>query len=106
MVYFIQRKWQNKILFRALFLNQYNLQMARRYWNNEPSEDRPVLELLAAGKLTVKEISKKTGISESTIHLRLRNPGTLRQSEIVEIAKVLKMSPFKLVSQRLEYVIE
>lgn len=34
----------------------YNLQMARRYWNNEPSEDRPVLELLAAGKLTVKEI--------------------------------------------------
>ena len=57
-------------------------------------------------KLTVKEISKKTGISESTMRLRLNNPGTLRQSEIVEIAKVLKMSPFKLVSQRLEYVIE
>lgn len=57
-------------------------------------------------KLTVKEISKKTGISESTIRLRLNNPGTFKQSEIVEIAKVLKMSPFKLVSQRLEYVIE
>ena len=54
-------------------------------------------------KLTVKEISKKTGISESTIRLRLNNPGTFKQSEIVEIAKVLKMSPFKLVSQRLEY---
>ncbi len=57
-------------------------------------------------KLTLREISKKTGIAESTMRLRLNNPGTLRQSEIVEIAKVLKMSPFKLVSQRLEYVIE
>ena len=54
-------------------------------------------------KLTVRELSKKTGISESTIHLRLRNPGTLRQSEIVEIAKVLKMSPFKLVFRQLKY---
>ena len=54
-------------------------------------------------KLTFKDLAKKTGISESTIHLRLRNPGTLRQSEIVEIAKVLKMSPFKLVSRQLKY---
>ena len=54
-------------------------------------------------KLTVKEISKKTGIAESTIRLRLNNPGTFKQSEIVEIAKVLKMSPFKLVSQQLKY---
>lgn len=54
-------------------------------------------------KLTVKEISKKTGISESTIRLRLNNPGTFKQSEIVEIAKVLKMSPFKLVSRQLKY---
>lgn len=57
-------------------------------------------------KLTVKEISKKTGISESTIRLRLNKPGTFKQSEIVEIAKVLKISPFKLVSQRLKYATE
>lgn len=53
--------------------------------------------------ITIKEISKKTGIAESTIRLRLNQPGSFKQFEIAEIAKVLKISPFKLVSHRLEY---
>lgn len=53
--------------------------------------------------ITVKEISKKTGIAESTIRLRMNQPGTFKQMEIVEIAKVLKISPFTLVSQKLAY---
>lgn len=53
--------------------------------------------------ITIKEISKKTGIAESTIRLRMNQPGTFKQMEIVEIAKVLKISPFTLVSQKLSY---
>ncbi len=53
--------------------------------------------------ITVREISKKTGIAESTLRLRFNNPGTFKQQEIVDIAKVFKISPFKLVSQRLKY---
>lgn len=34
----------------------YNLDMARRYWINHAHDDRPVIEVLAAGKLTVVEI--------------------------------------------------
>ena len=53
--------------------------------------------------ITIREISKKTGIAESTLRLRFNNPGTFKQQEIVDIAKVFKISPFKLVSQRLKY---
>ena len=53
--------------------------------------------------ITIKEISKKTGIAESTIRLRMNQPGTFKQNEIAEIAKALKISPFKLVSQQLKY---
>lgn len=53
--------------------------------------------------ITVREISKKTGIAESTLRLRFNNPGTFKQQEIVDIAKVFKISPFKLVSQQLKY---
>lgn len=53
--------------------------------------------------ITIKDISKKTGIAESTIRLRMNQPGTFKQMEIVEIAKVLKISPFTLVSQKLSY---
>ncbi len=55
--------------------------------------------------ITIKEISKKTGIAESTIRLRMNQPGTFKQMEIVEIAKVLKISPFTLVSQKLSYTV-
>lgn len=53
--------------------------------------------------ISIKDISKKTGIAESTIRLRMNQPGTFKQMEIVEIAKVLKISPFTLVSQKLSY---
>ena len=53
--------------------------------------------------ITIKDISKKTGIAESTIRLRMNQPGTFKQMEIVEIAKALKISPFILVSQKLSY---
>ena len=53
--------------------------------------------------ITIMEISKKTGIAESTIRLRMNQPGTIRQSEIVAIANVLKISPFRLVSNKLIY---
>lgn len=53
--------------------------------------------------ITIREISKKTGIAESTLRLRFNNPGTFKQQEIVDIAKVFKISPFKLVSQQLKY---
>lgn len=53
--------------------------------------------------ITIRDISKKTGIAESTIRLRMNQPGTFKQMEIVEIAKALKISPFKLVSSRLVY---
>ena len=53
--------------------------------------------------ITVREISKKTGNAESTVRLRFNNPGTFKQQEIVDIAKVFKISPFKLVSQQLKY---
>ena len=53
--------------------------------------------------ITIMEISKKTGIAESTIRLRMNQPGTIRQSEIVAIANVLKISPFKLVCSKLTY---
>ena len=55
--------------------------------------------------ITIKDISKKTGIAESTIRLRMNQPGTFKQMEIVEIAKVLKISPFTLVSQKLSYTV-
>ena len=48
-------------------------------------------------KLTFKELAKKTGLKESTLSMRMR------QFEIVEIAKALKISPFRLVSGRLKY---
>ena len=54
-------------------------------------------------KLTFKELAKKTGLKESTLSMRMRQPGTIRQFEIVEIAKALKISPFWLVSGRLKY---
>lgn len=53
--------------------------------------------------ITFKEISKKTGIAESTIRLRMNQPGSFKQFEIAEIAKALKISPFTLVSQKLQY---
>lgn len=53
--------------------------------------------------MTFREMSKKTGIAESTIRLRMNKPGSFKQIEIAEIAKALKISPFKLVSQKLEY---
>lgn len=53
--------------------------------------------------ITIRDISKKTGIAESTIRLRMNQPGTIRQSEIVEIAKALKISPYILVSSKLHY---
>ena len=34
-------------------------------------------------KITVKDISKKTGIAEATFRLRMNEPGTFKQSEIV-----------------------
>lgn len=54
-------------------------------------------------KLTFKDLAKKTGLKESTLSMRMRQPGTIRQFEIVEIAKALKISPFRLVSGRLKY---
>ena len=54
-------------------------------------------------KLTFKELAKKTGLKESTLSMRMRQSGTIRQFEIVEIAKALKISPFRLVSGRLKY---
>ncbi len=53
--------------------------------------------------LTFKELAKKTGLKESTLTQHVKSPGTLRQSEIVEIAKALKISPFKLVCSKLTY---
>lgn len=53
--------------------------------------------------VTIKEISKKTGIAESTIRLRMNQPGTFKQSEIAAIASALKVSPFTLVSGILKY---
>lgn len=53
--------------------------------------------------LTVEDLSKRTGIAKSTLFSRLKEPGTMRQMEIVAIANVLKISPYKLVSQRLKY---
>ena len=58
---------------------------------------------LTVKNITIREISKKTGIAESTLRLRFNNPGTFKQQEIVDIAKVFKISPFKLVSQQLKY---
>jgi len=58
---------------------------------------------MSVRKLTVKDISKKTGIAESTIRLRLNNPGTFKQSEICSISNALRVSPFRLVSQKLTY---
>ena len=54
-------------------------------------------------KLTFKDLAKKTGLKESTLSMRMRQPGTIRQFEIVEIAKALKISPFMLVCGRLKY---
>lgn len=54
-------------------------------------------------KLTFKDLAKKTGLKESTLSMRMRQLGTIRQFEIVEIAKALKISPFRLVSGRLKY---
>ena len=54
-------------------------------------------------KLTFKDLAKKTGLKESTLSMRMRQPETIRQFEIVEIAKALKISPFRLVSGRLKY---
>lgn len=54
-------------------------------------------------KLTFKDLAKKTGLKESTLSMRMRQPGTIRQFKIVEIAKALKISPFRLVSGRLKY---
>ena len=54
-------------------------------------------------KLTFKDLAKKTGLKESTLSMRMRQPGTIRQFGIVEIAKALKISPFRLVSGRLKY---
>ena len=54
-------------------------------------------------KLTFKDLAKKTGLKESTLSMRMRQPGTIRRFEIVEIAQALKISPFRLVSGRLKY---
>ena len=59
---------------------------------------------MAVRKISIKDIAEKSGIKESTIRLRLSDPGTLRQREIVEIAKVLKVSPFRLAGQKLKYI--
>lgn len=58
---------------------------------------------MSVKKMTIKDIAEKSGLKESTIRLRMNDPGTLRQSEIVEIARVLKVSPFRLAGQRLKY---
>ena len=54
-------------------------------------------------KMTLKELSSRSGIPESTLRMRLNDPGILRQPEIVVISKVLKVNPYKLVGQRLVY---
>lgn len=53
--------------------------------------------------LTFKDLARMTGLKESTLSMRMREPGTLRQFEVVAIAKALKISPFKLVSGKLIY---
>lgn len=58
---------------------------------------------MAAKKLSVKELANRSGIKEGTLYMRMKNPGTFRQSEIVEIARVLKISPYILVSSKLHY---
>lgn len=54
-------------------------------------------------KITVKDISKKTGIAEATFRLRMNEPGTFKQSEIVLIAGALKVSPWTLATKQLKY---
>lgn len=54
-------------------------------------------------KLNVKEVARKSGIKESTLYMRLSQPGTLRQYEIVAIANALEIKPQTLVSRVLSY---
>lgn len=53
--------------------------------------------------LSIQDLSKKTGIPQSTLTQHIREPGSLRQIEVVAIAKALKVSPFRLVSSKLTY---
>ena len=56
---------------------------------------------IALSGLTNKEIAKKTGISETTIGYRIRNPATLREGERWELIRVIG-TPQKVAAGILE----
>ena len=48
--------------------------------------------------LTQTELAKRTGMTASTMSLRMNHPGTFRIDEIVKIAIVLKTEPIKIIT--------